>query len=440
MGGFVKAVGHDAIHAQLITHRSGNGLCGGDLHLLVDLAGAHIQCAAENTGEGQHIVDLVGEVTAAGADDVGAALACLFGHDLGGGVGHSQHDGLVGHMAHILSGDAAGNGHTDEHIGAVHGIAQLAADVTGIGDLSQRSLLVVHGGVALVQQPLAVGQNDVPHALTHQQTGDGQRGSTCAADDHLQVFHLLFSELAGIDQCGRYHHGGTVLVVVEDGNVAALLQSALDLDAAGGGDVLQIDAAKAAGDQFHGADDLIHILAADAEGEGIHIAEGLEQGTLALHHRHTGLGADVTQPQHSGTVSDDGHQIAAAGVGIAQVHIVADLQAGLGNTGGVGDAQLFAVGDGALGGDGQLALPFFMGQQRLFFDIHRKRISLCMVFTCGRWQPWQRARCEQRSGQNARAGRPRCQPRRTDPRYQPSRWGRERYGSGRRQQRCPDRR
>ena len=106
-----------------------------------------------------------------------------------------------------------------------------------------------------------------------------------------------------------------MLVVMEHGDIAQLLEPAFDLKAPRRGDVLQIDAAEGAGNQVHRAHDLVHVLAAHADGEGIHVAEGLEQSALALHDGHAGFGADVAQAQHGGAVRDDGHQVVAAGEG-----------------------------------------------------------------------------------------------------------------------------
>ena len=148
------------------------------------------------------------------------------------------------------------------------------------------------------------------------------------------------------------------------------LQAALDLKAAGGGDVLQVDAAKGTGQQANGVDDVIHIFAADAQGEGIHIGKSLEQGAFALHHRHAGFRADIAQAQHSGAVGDNSHQVAPAGIFIAQIRILADLQAGFCNARGIGNGQVFRVFDLAAGIDFDLALPLLVGFQSPFLDVH----------------------------------------------------------------------
>ena len=104
---------------------------------------------------------------------------------------------------------------------------------------------------------------------------------------------------------------------MEDGDIAFLLEAALDFKAAGSGDILQVDSAEGTGQQLDGVDNIVYAFAAHAQGEGVHIGKRLKQGALALHHRHTGFGADVAQAQHGGAVCDDGHQVASAGIGIA---------------------------------------------------------------------------------------------------------------------------
>ena len=92
---------------------------------------------------------------------------------------------------------------------------------------------------------------------------------------------VISSAFEGWPEARAGNDGRAVLVVVEHRDIAHLLQPALDLKAAGGGDVLQVDAAKGTGQQANGVDDVIHIFAADAQGEGIHIGKSLEQGAFA---------------------------------------------------------------------------------------------------------------------------------------------------------------
>ena len=55
---------------------------GGNLHFLVDIAGAHVERAAEDAREGQNVVDLVRVIAPAGRDDLRAARLRVLREDL----------------------------------------------------------------------------------------------------------------------------------------------------------------------------------------------------------------------------------------------------------------------------------------------------------------------------------------------------------------------
>ena len=115
----------------------------------------------------------------------------------------------------------------------------------------------------------------------------------------LHVLFLLPDHLQRVRQAGQRDDGGAVLVVVEDGDVALFLELALDLKAAGRGDILEVDAAEASRRCCTTVcTNSSTSLRLDAQREGVHIAEGLEEHALALHDRHTGLGADVAEAEH----------------------------------------------------------------------------------------------------------------------------------------------
>ena len=70
----VECLGDDVIGRQfLIGDQIGQSHSGSHLHFLVDVRSTDIEGAAEDAGEGQHVVDLVGIVAAAGGDDLCAA-------------------------------------------------------------------------------------------------------------------------------------------------------------------------------------------------------------------------------------------------------------------------------------------------------------------------------------------------------------------------------
>ncbi len=360
---------------MLVVDQAGDGVSRGLHHVVVDIRGAHVQGSAEDAREGQHVVDLVGEVRATGRGHGGAGGQSLVGHDLGHGVGAGKDDRVGGHRAHHVLGQRAGGRDTHEDVGALDGLGQRTRDLLLVGPGCDLFLHGVQTVAALVDGALTVADDDVLHAHALHQARDGDAGGTGAREDHLNVGQLAPGQATGVDQCGAGHDSSSVLVVVEDGDVADLLQAALDLKAARRADVLEVDAAKAAGQKLDGAHDLVDVVRAHAQRESVHVAKGLEQGALALHDGHAGLGANVTQAQHGRAVGHDGHQVAAARVGIGVVNVLVDLKAGLGDAGRVGHGQLLGGGDGGAADHLDLAVPLFVLIQRVLLCVNRHVFS-----------------------------------------------------------------
>ena len=302
----VKSLGDDVVRAQLLgTDEVRQSLGGGHLHLLVDVPGPGVEGAAENARKCQDIVDLVGEITAARGHHRRAAGLGVLGEDLRGGVSAGEDDGVPVHGPDHLRGDSARGGDADEHIRPRQHIGQRAGALLQVGDLGHLLLDPVEPLPAGVDGALPVAHSDVPEAGGEQELHDGHGGGSRAGGDHPDVLLGLAHHLQGVGESGQGDDGGAVLVVVEDGDVAALLQLALDLKAPGGGDVLQVDAPEGAGNIVDRLDKRVHILGLYAQRKCVHAAEALEQHALALHHGHTSLRADVPQAQHGGAVGDD---------------------------------------------------------------------------------------------------------------------------------------
>ena len=189
----------------------------------------------------------------------------------------------------------------------------------------------------------AVAQDHIAQPQGQQQLGNGNACSAAAVDDRFALAQGFAGDLGGVDQCGRDHNGGAVLIVVEDRNIAALFQLLLDLKAAGRSNILQVDTAKGAADVVHRLHKFVHILGAHAQGEGVYAAEFLKQHALALHHGHTGLRANVAQTQYRRAIGDHRYHIPAAGQLPAFVVICLNSQARLGHAGGVGQGQSILV-------------------------------------------------------------------------------------------------
>ena len=132
---------------------------GRHLHLLVDGAGPHIECAAEDVWEAQNVVHLVGIIRAARRhDDVAPHLVGILGRDLRIGIGHGEDDRVLGHALHHLGGECPCNREAEEDIGAIHGVGESAERCI---DRMRRLPLVHAFGAALVDHALGVAEDDV---------------------------------------------------------------------------------------------------------------------------------------------------------------------------------------------------------------------------------------------------------------------------------------
>ena len=331
---------------------------------------AHVERAAEDEGEAEHVVDLVRIVGAAGRDDgVGAHAADRLGRDLRVGVRHREDDRLVRHALDHLGRDHAGLREPDEDVGA----AQRVRERARVGLARERLLVAVHAlGAADVDHAAAVAQDDVlgGHAEVAIQPRAGDARGARAVEHDLHVVERAAGELQRVEQRRARDDRRAVLIVVEDGDVEALDQAPLDLEALGRADVLEVDPAEGRRDQLDHAHDLVHVLAVDLDVEDVDVGEALEEDRLALHHGLGGAGAEVAEAEHRGAVGDDGDEVAARGVLVDLVRVARDLAAGLGDPRGVGEREVF-LGPGGLGrGDLELSGPALrvIGQRLLSSD------------------------------------------------------------------------
>ena len=229
-------------------------------------------------------------------------------------------------------------------------------DVARVGRLGEGLAGGVHafGGVA-GQRAVTAAADDVARALGEQQADDRVAGSAHAGDDDAHVFDLLAHDLQGVDERGKHDDGGAVLVVVEDRDVELGAQALLDLEAAGRGDVLEVDAAIRGGDGLDDRDDLLGVLGVQDDGPRVDAAEFLEQDGLAFHDGQGGLGTDVAQAQDGGAIGDDGDRVGLHGQQVGLLRHVVDGGAHAGDAGGVGAREVVTVAQRHLGVDFHLA-------------------------------------------------------------------------------------
>jgi len=126
-----------------------------------------------------------------------ASLASLVG-DLGVRIGHREDGGVVGHRPDHLLVDDAADGEADEHVGAFHGVGQVATgDVAGELGLELVEALVFDpvGG----DDPAGVTHDDVVLVDAEALVESGGRDGTGAraGEDDVEVREFLCR------RCGR---------------------------------------------------------------------------------------------------------------------------------------------------------------------------------------------------------------------------------------------
>ena len=139
---------------------------------------------------------------------------------------------------------------------------------------------------------------------------------------------------------GRGNDGGSVLVVVHDGDREGFAQDFLNVEALGGFDVLEVDSADGGFEELAEFDDVFRILGIDFAIENVNVGEALEEDPFALHHRRGGQGADISQTQHGRAVADDRDEIAPRSVFEGEFGQTGDIETRLGDTGRIGQAQV----------------------------------------------------------------------------------------------------
>jgi hypothetical protein len=164
----------------------------------------------------------------------------------------------------------------------------------------------------------------------------------------------LARDLQRVEQGRPGDDRGAVLVVVEDGDPERPAERLLDVEALRRLDVLQVDAPDGRLEELAEPDDVLGVLGADLEVEHVEVRELLEEVALALHHRLAGERPDVAQAEHRRAVGDHRHQVPLGRVLVGVVGVGLDLEAGLGDPGGVGQCEVPLVGQGLGGNDGDL--------------------------------------------------------------------------------------
>ena len=146
------------------------------------------------------------------------------------------------------------------------------------------------GSRSAIHDALHVGEGDVFRPQTHrdQQIHAGERRGARAGGDQPDVRQLLALQQQAVADGGGDDDRGAVLIVMEDRDFHPLTEPALDREALGRLDVLEVDGAKG---WLEGGDDLdeaVRVLGVHLDVEDVDAGELLEQDGLALHDRLAG--------------------------------------------------------------------------------------------------------------------------------------------------------
>lgn len=121
------------------------------------------------------------------------------------------------------------------------------------------SLLLVDVGAVGADHTFRIAHHHVllAHAETDVMMGAADCGRSGAIHHKLDILKLLALDLNGVGKRGCGDDGSAMLVVVHHGNVALRLETALDLEAFGSLDILEVDSAEG---RSNGLDHLHHLV------------------------------------------------------------------------------------------------------------------------------------------------------------------------------------
>src|SRR5690554_6542463 len=226
------AVGlHDVIRHRLLGQLA-NRVHSGDLHFLVDAGCTNIQRTTEDEGEAQYVVDLVGVVGTTGRHDhVRTGSMGQLRTDFRIRVGAGKNDGVFSHQLELRRLQQIRTGQADEYVSTLDRIGQGAL----VGFVGEDRLVLVQVVATGMDHTLAINHADIFYGSTQtdKQLHAGHCGGAGSQADDLGVFQFLVRQLQRIEHGRRGNDGGTVLVIVEHGDIALLDQCALDLEALG---------------------------------------------------------------------------------------------------------------------------------------------------------------------------------------------------------------
>ena len=171
----------------------------------------------------------------------------------------------------------------------------------------------------------------------------GNRCSAGARTCQLDLADVLADQLEPVEHRRGSDDRSAVLVVMEDRNLHALPQRALDVETFRGLDVLEVDPPEGRLEARHDLNQLVRVPLVDFDVEHVDASKFLEQTGLSLHYRLAGERTDIAQTEHGGAVGDHRHQVGARGKRRRLVRIIPDGKARIGNARRIGERQVALI-------------------------------------------------------------------------------------------------
>ncbi len=181
---------------------------------------------------------------------------------------------------------------------------------------------------------MAVAGDEVADAGRHQQAGGGESAGSEAGQHHGGLRQVLAGDGEAVGERRQDDRGGALLVLVEHGDVEAVLEEALHLEAARRRDVGQVDAGEHRRGERDDLGDLLGVAHRERQRERVDAGELLQVGALGLQGRQRRQRPQVALAHDRGAVAYHHHAGALDGVVQGLLEVVVDGHAHAGDAGG----------------------------------------------------------------------------------------------------------
>ena len=131
-----------------------------------------------------------------------------------------------------------------------------------------------------------------------------------------------------------------MLVVVHNGNIELLFQTALNLEALGSLDILEVYTTEGRRDSLHGLYKFIGIFLVHLDIEYVDTCINLEEQTFTLHNGLAAKRAYISKAEHGCTIRDNGNEVTLVCIFICILLVFLDFKTGLGYSRRVGQTEV----------------------------------------------------------------------------------------------------